>query len=1119
MIRRAAIASVSIGIALLAKSAQAQSVGVESAPDPWGPWTSATAVLSLSQDDQSTARLSWPSADRRFFRIIGDTQAVLWDVQASPQGLELKFTPAEIPAPVISAVLPATVAAGATFRIEGENLKAYGIPPRVHFGGRELEVTESSQTHLSVRVPREGWKRCWNGSISTWMVLIRLDKSAGHSLTVSGIPASPPEDLSVTRGAAVQGHVMTVRAEGLSTDPAKNLFLVAGQLVAATSYTPDWMDGYGRVEVPVPLTSTTGPTTLKARRLDGDGASWSDSVSFTIHEPTDLRIDGFLSGGSQFISPFSGYPAADSFDPYDIEWILTGEGFSTVCSRLATDAGRFEVEFDRGGQIITLTALALSDERARIIQFGATTDEEAGLRSIQAGDTFSLRAVGREAVDLSAIASPAIEVRCGRRQVLGETQAIWLPFEDGAEFTVAAGSLLGFFPNGPGPFTLNAPSLWPGNLGIEGRWLCAAPGLGAHTLTDLGQGRSATLRVVPLYSYSDSVEFGFEDSRFREDGILLGWGGLRIEIPAGALPASPIRSWYRVTITQDYHEDASFDSTVSDGRRRFSIRFSPEPTALWEPITITMPYDPEELSGEVQLGKWNPDAQLYFPIPSQPGAAGKRILVMPPGDYSGASPAVSALSRQSDRDLRPQLWGYPGTTLGDLLDNLGVWSNNGKTSDFVDEDHRIRVDVVKDPSSTDHVSDEVARRVLEVAGFTHTFLTSHSWSAPEDWTVIYIRDLGNPNDVAGSTTKGVFGQPYVYINSRITGKKLDTTVAHEMTHALQRVMTVNLTTKWIDEAVANWAAYELLGSNGSDVVTDINTAPEFATRSIPSTFTGGYGGEEQYAASALIIWLAKTGGLNVPAKIYQSISGNPLNWERARAVLSSATGITSYDLVTEFALAYWMQTYEPVDALSLGIPDREMRDWTPVIWTQQRPDTSSAALDIRLDPTFAPSLQGKPLVVRAAGEGVSYRVFGCQGLPGLAPQSAQQVAHLTSSSPNLQLGSYDGRYAYYRVVGINFTESAAESTFTFVAPRCNGPSPNMGSKQGGYEVTLGGTGLGSTVGSVHVGGFSAEIVSWSDTGIVFKQINVGDTTGDWPLSITTAEGAEVSAGTFRFTSP
>ena len=71
--------------------------------------------------------------------------------------------------------------------------------------------------------------------------------------------------------------------------------------------------------------------------------------------------------------------------------------------------------------------------------------------------------------------------------------------------------------------------------------------------------------------------------------------------------------------------------------------------------------------------------------------------------------------------------------------------------------------------------------------------------------MLRVVDLGDVNTYKGSTTAGVFGQPWISINYRCsTGAVLDTAVAHEMTHVFQRQYTTNLTFKWIDEATANW---------------------------------------------------------------------------------------------------------------------------------------------------------------------------------------------------------------------------------------------------------------------------------------------------------------------------
>ncbi len=66
----------------------------------------------------------------------------------------------------------------------------------------------------------------------------------------------------------------------------------------------------------------------------------------------------------------------------------------------------------------------------------------------------------------------------------------------------------------------------------------------------------------------------------------------------------------------------------------------------------------------------------------------------------------------------------------------------------------------------------------------------------------------------GATGNGVYGTPQIVIKSTLKpGPKLRYTIAHEVGHLFQRQYTTNLSLSWLDEAVAEWAAYQTVGAD------------------------------------------------------------------------------------------------------------------------------------------------------------------------------------------------------------------------------------------------------------------------------------------------------------------
>ena len=593
-------------------------------------------------------------------------------------------------------------------------------------------------------------------------------------------------------------------------------------------------------------------------------------------------------------------------------------------------------------------------------------------------------------------------------------------------------------------------------------------------LQDGSWSRTIIVKEGPVPCYN-----GFSISNIPTGGGTIGFGGGRMDIPDGALPALTDGSAYSIVVENTESLRDSIDTNQTDGGFRYSLTFHPEPAALEKPITVRLPINIEAHPNDPRVGLWDDVAHYFVKLASSIDTAANMVRFnLPAAQY----PPVAA--PQSN----PQV---PAVSLNKITGKMAVVASKVKNGLIEDDQHRFFVDY--DPAS---VTQGFAEAVLNVACLTYDNLTgTHKWPKPTDgWiggsqATIYIRDLGKPEEIQGKTTVGIFGQPWMTINSRLTtGTKLFYTgVSHETAHFFQRQLTTNLNVtgaSWLDEGAADWAAFDTVGlANFSTLL--LGAGSDFPTASFPQSFAG-FTPEQNYAVGAFAIWLENKYPASI-LKMYNKLNWDPTLWYYSRSVVAEGTGKSFDSIFSDFSLDYWQQNYEPIKGVGFSSsPTAEIKSWNGVIFGGLRPSYSSIRYNVGAEASMVTPLSNRRAAIRAENldNAIAY-VYGDTGNVWSAPVGPKLLFALTKDNPRRDLGVF-GMYSAYRVILINTSSSSASPSIRIVAPQISNIAPNAGKIGGGYLVTLNGLGFGSEKGKVTVGEFEQTITSWSDTSIVFQ---------------------------------
>jgi hypothetical protein len=1045
------------------------------------------------------------------------------------------------PRPVIASISPSSGVEGGTVTIAGSHFADHGGVPEVLFQGVSAAVSSYTDTAITAVVPG-GWQT-WSTSLPTnvWVRTWGQDSDSVR-FTVTGIKPMPPSPWAINASGteddnASPGDTIRVYGHGFAPAAADNrVRFNGGAAVVANRYEADpYGQDLGTLYVTVPAGATSGQVTFQ--RVDGDGR-WS-----TVDLHLDVRPATVIAAGlhPSFGGSVTGPRLVGSGTWGNEEWLLQGSSFSKlrIADYSTSTAGVFWLDMRRNGVTASRIMRAVSDTLA--VPHGWWGEQimmpDELFADAQQGDIVELRVRGDELTNRYERASAWFPVSIGERPFYGsisslpaaEVGSYWGPSE-----TIAKGSWLRIN-RGSTQSTqlLTAPGLWSGTLplGADGIATKLVPltTRGTYTITNQTSGESTQLVVADVGDYGTWTYGTDTQQDLLTTGLRMRFAGGEVTVPPGAFSPDdlvPQRPYFSISVSHDPSSALPWDGVLTDGGSSFSLSVYPYVKRLLKPITVTVPYEPSGRTTVPFLGLWDRSSGLYYDY----GLSGDQIdtvdhkltYVIPAGEY--ADPAAAPAAAPADAPAA----GATASSLVGLAFNLvfrdvGAVSSEVRTSgqDYVwistspegaAAGWGIRVDAVTDPTSSDYVSPAKAQEVLDVAAATWENLVGKGWKEPEGMIVLQVRDYGDPGAYQGATTKGVFGQPWVYVNSRLTmGPRLDTAVSHEMGHVFQRQLTANLSTKWIDEAVAEWVAWDTLGS-GSDLKTTFEAGCDFPTVAFPSGFWAGYTTEQAYGAGAFIVWLADTYGPAAVLNIYDTLALRPQYWYDAPATFLEATRRSVPQLVAEFAADFWLQAYDPVRPYTWSSRVVSLlADYTGKTTALSMPADSSRGVVFAPTSEFTASLTGKPMVARAPGlpAGALVDVYSDSTSASVPPASPVKIGTLSSIKPVLDLGVYGG--GCYRVVAVTPAAAALSASVTVEAVRLTSVSPASVSKAGGAVVTLSGCGFGDQKGTVMVGpaiASGATITSWTDTRIVFTMPNMGTVTGAQTVTVSPLVGGQ-----------
>jgi hypothetical protein len=962
--------------------------------------------------------------------------------------------------------------------------------------------------------------------------------------------------LKVWQPTASPGDIVGFTGLGFHPDPARNIFRFAGGVTTAPlSVEPATYTDYTNqqlVMVAIPDGAQSG--SVAARR--NDMTDWSEPVEMTIRPAAVITLSpGWESAGIYIPGYGIGQPDPSlmpSDEPYincamgagshvhswcwlaDVNWVLGGSGYSALTP--GGSAFGYGLKLDLtlpDGSTAQWQGYAFDDST---VVFGTS---QWDLKELLPGDMVTLQVSGVEHGGHHLRRSNTLVLPASLLMRLGASRLLRLMSMGTASpdeaMQMSPGDIL-VVRGDTQPRQVTAPGLWDGSIDFrchfdevhgadamtqEGEHLrlCTRhfviPGPGDYVVTDVTNGKARLIQVPAGGVVGGGASVS--GNLVAQEGVILGFGGGRLTIPPDALPLHDGSGRYTVGAAHVPQDKPSWDPEATDRGSIFKVNLWPEPDELLKPITIVLPYDPAAYAEAPVLGIQDPESGLFWNMGGTVNEADHTITVeLPAGTYAEpqASPAVPR-ALIAFRKMAPGTPAPPPGRLNRLLGSLVAWGSRSTRGLEVDTARKIQVDYITDPASSSYSSTATATRVLAIAVTVYDHLQGLGWTIPDSTVTLYLRDMGNPDSVKGSTTKGVFGQPWVTINSRLSGVPMDTTVAHEMGHVFQRQLTTNIITHWFDEAVAQWVAVDALGA-GADIGNDITGAADFPATSLPSTFQFGYDTDQGYAAGALAIWLERQSS-GCLLKIYQALEWSPSNWADAHGVLTSECGQTPGALVYDFGEDYWTQTFPPVQGLAIGASPKTWSDWAGISVPASVAKLASTRLDVRFDPTFKPSLAGRQVVARLSNPGDTVvRIHGDTVPPTAPVGTLTDLATLSSGRGAVILGDVSA-FTSMRAVIIHPTSSASTNpTLRIVAPHVAQLVPSQGRPSGGYTVTVNGTGFGNSTGKAYVSGFAQTVNSWADGSVTFQMFNAGTSQGEWDVRLETVEGASTNTMPFLF---
>lgn len=671
-------------------------------------------------------------------------------------------------------------------------------------------------------------------------------------------------------------------------------------------------------------------------------------------------------------------------------------------------------------------------------------------------------------------------------------------------------------PSCVGLHQVSAPGLWSGTLpfrwqwslnqlkGLQ-NWCTPAPPPGTYTVQNATLGSSCSFEVV-----SEGGGLGADNVAVDPAlGVELGMGGGRIAIPPGALPTLPDGGHYVVAALpqqKNAPKPKLWDPQQLAKAGAYRVQVQPEPGELLKPLTVTLPTTAQLAANAPKLVLLDPATGLSHLTKAQLDT-GKHQLQwqVPAGKYGKPTAATSP---------KPAL----PAPLNAVLGAMSVVYTQDAPGKIADLQGRLVVDYIVDPVSADYCDEVYAADVLTAAVKAWETLANAGWRIPEGPITVFVRKNVSwaSSTAKGATTAGVFGQPQITIKTGLSLENRQYVVSHEVGHLFQRQYTVNVTASWLDEAAAEWTtwqaypqAFDLDGLQGE------SDAVQVVMAGLPSSW-GGVASAHLYASSVWLFWLADSKGPPAVRKLYEALDWSPSNWASAHATFDQATGSAPGQLMLDFAEAFWLQKFKPIQGLDLH--GDLAKAAVPANWSvtgatggqlnlQARPALSSLRYRLGVSAQLVSTVGSGDVLWRSSGLGSGAEVaVWYQQATGTTVVAPTLVTRLRDDQPlliakQLQQGTYWLIHHRWTAFG------SAAGSVALELPRLTALSPAKALP--GQVVTVTGTALGAKGGQLRIGGTPVPVNSWGQTTLQFSVPALANVQSV-SVHVQTAEGAQTN---------
>ena len=594
-----------------------------------------------------------------------------------------------------------------------------------------------------------------------------------------------------------------------------------------------------------------------------------------------------------------------------------------------------------------------------------------------------------------------------------------------------------------------------------------------------------------------------------QGGVLWASGGA-LEIPAGALPPNP--GGYEVTFGTEANRYA-VQGTVEDRSLVQKFSFTPEVTGLNADVILHIPR--KDTGSSPVMAFFDSALNDPFPIESRPDSSMSThvMVTLPAGSYS-LSGAQTAQPGWLRRGLN---W----------LGSTGLWHAVGLPNGKAETDRFVILYNSNDCSET------YASNLLEAMEDAYLHFQGMGFTMPAEKVYVKVAPW-----IAGTSTPGVtpgigsLFNFYIFMNNALALETLQDTAVHEFMHVLQKTNATPdgryMNPVWWEEATAIWAQYEMYPSHDGYYVTDIRAGDGESFLRTPVGSWGSLPVEKMNAIMAMAVYLQQKYGQSA---VLMSFINLQADWGALVGVQKSIEQITGkpFDqFYEEFAKAYWMQTFAPVDQWTfidnLTAPgDRELNALYPYRLTQavnsvsigDVPSLSSGVYKLYAGGSPLPPSFEDPL----ASGSVARIASTCTGMKFYFYNSARQPVEGLKfegvSDPPFDQVLYDGRlgdltstspmYLLYMDSSYNYSANCYP-VVTLEQPTIDSVSPDSVLKDRTVTIVVSGGGFGSEMGQVVIGGQQVTPTYWGPTTIAFSW-NSGSMPGSVTVAVTHKKGA------------